>query len=402
MNFTSPLQKNSYPQYSGCNEWGRGKQWFGHHSQNLRGRLKSLLSYADVEINGSRPWDLQVHNPNLYSRVFADGSLGLGEAYMDGWWDSHALDDFFFRVLRAGLADKVANWKDGYEAIKAKLFNYQNLSRAFIVGRHHYDIGNDLYTRMLDKRMMYSCAYWRGADDLDKAQEAKLDIVCRKLDLQPGMRVLDIGCGWGGMARYAAEKYGVEVVGITVSKEQASYAERICQGLPVTIKLQDYRKVGGIFDRVLSLGMFEHVGYKNYRIFMRNVRRFLRENGLALLHTIGNNRTTTTTDKWINRYIFPNSMLPSPKQISAASEGLFVIEDWHNFGADYDTTLMHWYSNFEKCWQELRGDKYDERFYRMWKYYLLACAGSFRARKNQLWQLVLSPMGCVGGYCSPR
>jgi len=296
----------------------------------------------------------------------------------------------------------VANWKDGYEAFKAKVFNYQNLARAFIVGQHHYDIGNDLYTRMLDKRMVYSCAYWRNAGDLDKAQEAKLDIVCRKLQLQPGMRVLDVGCGWGGMARYAANHYDVEVVGITVSEEQARYAKRICRGLPVTIELRDYRKVDGTFDRVLSLGMFEHVGYKNYRIFMQNIRRFLRENGLALLHTIGNNHTTTTTDKWINRYIFPNSMLPSAKQISAAIEGLFVIEDWHNFGADYDTTLMHWYRNFENHWQELRGEKYDERFYRMWKYYLLACAGSFRARQNQLWQLVLSPMGCVGGYCSPR
>lgn len=376
-----------------------------HSTRNdhpLRLRLERLLDNADVKINNKRPWDIQVHNPAFYPRLFAHGSLGLGEAYMDGWWDSDSLDGFFARVLRADLAARVATWQDVLAAFKAKLFNHQTVSRAFQVGKRHYDIGNKLYQRMLDKRMIYSCAYWRRANSLDEAQEAKLDVVCHKMDLKPGMRLLDIGCGWGGMAAYAAEKYGVEVLGITISREQAAYATEKCVDLPVTIKMQDYRKLTGTFDRIISLGMFEHVGYKNYRIFMKNVRRLLRPDGLALLHTIGSNKTTSTTDKWINRYIFPNSMLPSARQISAAVEGLFVIEDWHNFGADYDTTLMHWFRNFDKYWPELRGPKYDERFYRMWKYYLLACAGSFRARVNQLWQLVLSPMGCINGYCAPR
>jgi len=368
----------------------------------LQSRFSNLLACADVEIDGGRPWDLQVYNPDFYSRFFSDASLGLGESYMAGWWECPALDQFFARVLRAGLADKVTNWKDYYAVFRAKLFNYQKQSRAFQVGRHHYDIGNDLYQRMLDKRMIYSCAYWPQAESLDAAQEAKLDLVCRKLDLKPGMRLLDIGCGWGGMARFAAENYGAEVVGITVSKEQMRYAADVCTGLPVVIKLQDYRTLSGIFDRVVSLGMFEHVGYKNYTTFMRSVRRLLEEDGLFLLHTIGNVQTTTTTDKWIERYIFPNSMLPSAKQVTAACEGFFVIEDWHNFGADYDTTLMHWYKKFEKSWPEMKGDKYDDRFFRMWKYYLLACAGSFRARKNQLWQLVLSPMGRIGCYRAPR
>lgn len=368
----------------------------------LRLRLERLLSTADVKINGSRPWDFQVYNPSIYARIFAQGSLGLGEGYMDGWWDSPALDDFFFRVLRAGLAERVATWKDCCASIEARLLNHQSLSRALEVGRSHYDIGNDFYRRMLDQRMIYSCAYWRHAQTLDEAQEAKLDMVCRKLNLKQGMRLLDIGCGWGGMAAYAAERYGVEVLGITISKEQAAYAKELCRGLPVTIKMLDYRKLDGKFDRILSLGMFEHVGYKNYRIFMESVRRLLPEDGLALLHTIGNNHSNCTTDKWIDRYIFPNSMLPSAKQISAAVEGLFVIEDWHNMGADYDTTLMHWFKNFDQAWSELQGGKYDERFYRMWKYYLLSCAGSFRARKNQVWQLVFSPKGCVGGYYAPR
>jgi cyclopropane-fatty-acyl-phospholipid synthase len=255
---------------------------------------------------------------------------------------------------------------------------------------------------MLDKRMMYSCGYWKNVTTLDQAQEAKLDLICRKLELKPGMRLLDIGCGWGGMAAYAAEKYGVTVIGITVSKEQVGYAREHCRDLPVTIELQDYRKQEGTFDRIVSIGMFEHVGHKNFQTFMECLRKLLCPDGLALLHTIGSNRTVTVVDKWISRYIFPNSMLPSARQITAAAEGFFVIEDWHNFGIDYDTTLMHWFRNFDSAWEELRGGKYDQRFYRMWKYYLLSCAGSFRARQNQLWQLVLSPMGCVNGYCAPR
>lgn len=371
-------------------------------SQRLRSRCQQLLAKADVRIDGSRPWDIEVRNDKFYQRLFADGALGLGEAYMEGWWDCKALDQFFYQVLRARLDKQVANWKDTCEVFRTRIFNLQKISRAFQIGQHHYDIGNELYQRMLDKRMVYSCAYWKNATTLDQAQEDKLDLICRKLELKPGMRLLDVGCGWGGMAAYAAEKYGARVVGITVSAEQADYARKYCQDLPVTIKLRDYRKLQGIFDRIVSIGMFEHVGYKNYRGFMKCLRKLLCPDGLVLLHTIGTNRTTTTVNKWISRYIFPNSMLPSAKQVTTAAEGVFIIEDWHNFGIDYDTTLMHWFGNFDNAWKELRGRKYDQRFYRMWKYYLLSCAGSFRARKNQLWQLVFSPMGCVNGYCAPR
>jgi cyclopropane-fatty-acyl-phospholipid synthase len=250
---------------------------------------------------------------------------------------------------------------------------------------------------MLDKRMIYSCAFWKNASTLDEAQEAKLDMVCRKLELKPGMRVLDIGCGWGGMAQFAAKNYGVEVLGVTISKEQASLARERCQGMPIEIRLQDYRSIDDTFDRILSLGMFEHVGYKNYRTFMNKARNLLKEEGLFLLHTIGSNTSRKTTDCWIQHYIFPNSMIPSAKQIAGSMEGLFVLEDWHNFGADYDKTLMHWFDNFRSSWNALKKN-YDERFFRMWKYYLLSCAGTFRARSNQLWQIVLSPKGIPGGY----
>ena len=366
-----------------------------------RHRIAELLAIADVQIGGGRPWDIRTHDERLWSRVLAEGSLGLGESYMDGWWDCAGLDEFFHRVLAADLDTRVQSWKDGLRLVRAKLFNLQTPSRAFRIGRHHYDLGNALFSAMLDQRLIYSCGYWKDAATLDEAQEAKLDLVCRKLALQPGMRLLDIGCGWGGTARFAAERYGVSVMGITVSEEQLQHAQRLCEGLDVRLRLQDYRDLEGKFDRVLSIGMFEHVGLKNYDIFMRTVRRLLTDDGLFLLHTIGTTRSVTNTDPWTERYIFPNSMLPSVPQIGAAIDGRFVLEDWHSFGPDYDTTLMHWHRNFEAHWPSLR-EAYDERFHRMWRYFLLSSAGSFRARKNQLWQIVLSPRGTAGGYRAPR
>ncbi|KPK74925.1 MAG: cyclopropane fatty acyl phospholipid synthase [Gemmatimonas sp. SM23_52] len=350
-------------------------------AKSLRRSVETLLAHADVKIGGERPCDIQVHDERLYARVLAEGALGLGESYMDGWWDCERLDEFFHRVVAAD--------------------NLQKPSRAYEVGKRHYDIGNDLYERMLDTRLIYSSGYWKEATTLEEAQEAKLDLVCRKLELEPGMRVLDIGCGWGGTARFAAERYGVEVVGITVSEEQARYAHDLCRGLPVEIRLHDYRDVAEPFDRVLSLGTFEHVGYKNYVRYLKLVRDSLKQDGLFLLHTIGGNRSVTRANAWTERYIFPNSMLPSVKQIAAAIEGIFVLEDWHNFGADYDRTLMCWYRNFEDGWPELE-DRYGERFYRMWKYFLLSSAGAFRARSTQLWQIVLAPRGVPGEYSSVR
>jgi cyclopropane-fatty-acyl-phospholipid synthase len=318
-------------------------------------------------------------------------------------------DDLFYRLINASLHEKVKSWKIVPHILKAKIFNAGKLSKAFEVGEKHYNIGNTLFQKMLDKRMVYSCGYWKEAQNLDEAQEAKLDLICRKINLQSGMKVLDVGCGWGSFCKYAAEKYGAEVVGITISKEQAELAKENCKGLNVKIRLQDYRELntevihgaGNLFDRVVSIGMFEHVGYKNYRIFMKTIHRLLKEDGLFLLHTIGANKSMITTDPWTNKYIFPNSMLPSIKHIGASIEQLFVMEDWHNFGHDYDKTLMAWFENFDRSWDELKQD-YDERFYRMWKYYLLSCAGSFRAGKNQLWQIVLSKNGIPLGYQSIR
>ncbi|GBD98625.1 cyclopropane-fatty-acyl-phospholipid synthase [bacterium BMS3Abin07] len=361
--------------------------------------LQKILDPSGVQINGNRDWDIRIHNPDFYERVLSGGSLALGESYMDGWWDCEALDQFFERILENRLDKKVKTNTELFlwAMLKAKIINAQNRSKAYVVGKRHYDIGNNLFSIMLDKGLNYSCGYWENAKTLDNAQEAKLDLICRKMGLSPGMKVLDIGCGWGGFAKYAAEKYGANIHGITVSREQVKFANKFCQGLDVKIELKDYRELKEKFDRIVSIGMFEHVGYKNYRTFMKVVHRCLKADGLFLLHTIAGNTSVHSTDPWINKYIFPNSMLPSAKQITSAAEGLFVIEDWHSFGQYYDKTLMAWHNNITKNWTKLK-DTYDERFYRMWTYYFLSCAGSFRSRRNQLWQIVFSKKGIKGGY----
>lgn len=364
--------------------------------------IEGVLAKADIQINGDRPWDITVHNDALYDRVLAQGSLGLGESYMDGWWDVPHLDQFFYKLFRSGaLLEVPYSWNTIFSVLKSKVVNLQSKARAFMVGQQHYDLGNDLYKAMLDSQMVYSCGYWKDAHDLEQAQQDKFELICRKLYLKPGMKMLDIGCGWGGLALYAAQKYGVSVVGLTVSQEQAAYAQEKAKGYPVEFRLQDYRDTQETFDRIVSVGMFEHVGYKNYQTYIDICARLLNDDGLMLLHTIGGNVSYTTGDDWMDTYIFPNGMLPSIAQIATALEGNFVMEDWHNFGADYDKTLMAWHANFQKCWPALK-NKYDERFYRMWNYYLLSCAGLFRARAIQLWQIVLSKHGVLGGYQSIR
>jgi cyclopropane-fatty-acyl-phospholipid synthase len=361
---------------------------------------RHLIS-CGVAINGLDPGDIIVHDDRFYNRGLFNGSLGLGESYMDGWWDCSALDIFFTKILSHEIYLKM---RISVPEVMAFLTGYlTNLakSQAYHIGKAHYDLGNDFYQTMLGNNLVYSCGYWRNAASLEEAQVAKFDLVCRKLGLRKGQKVLDIGCGWGGFARYAATNYGVSVTGITVSHEQERLAREMNRGLPVEIRYQDFREVKEVFDHIVSIGMFEHVGYKNYREYLAVVRRSLANDGLFLLHTIGSPSTTINQEPWIAKYIFPNSKLPSLKQISQAIEGLFVLEDLENFGVDYDRTLMAWHHNFETHWPEFR-QTYDERFYRMWRYYLLMCAGAFRARHLQLWQIVLSPRGVPGGYRSIR
>jgi cyclopropane-fatty-acyl-phospholipid synthase len=360
---------------------------------NAEHLIRDLLLSADIKVNGPDPWDIQVHDPRFYTRVLQEVELGLGESYMDGWWDCQALDQFIDRALKARLEQQVrGNWRILLHVLRSRLFNLQSVSRAYVIGEKHYDLGNDLYLAMLDKRLNYTCGYWRDAEDLDTAQEKKLDLVCRKIGLKPGMTVLELGCGWGSFAKFAAEKYQVSVLGVTVSKEQVDLGNQLCQGLPVELRLQDYRDVDGEFDRVISIGVMEHVGYKNYSTYMDVVNRTLKTGGLGFFHTIGSNISKSSANPWTEKYIFPNGMLPSIAQLARAMEGLFVVEDWHNIGPDYDKTLMAWHKNFINAWPDLK-DSYSERFFRMWQYYLLSAAGGFRARFNQLWQVVFTRIG---------
>ena len=288
--------------------------------------VNDLLLQADVRLNGDRAWDIKVTHPKFYKRVLLDGSLGFGEAYMDGWFSCDRLDVCMEKILDAHLDTHLRrNLKTLSYILFARFFNLQSKKRSYIVGKRHYDVGNDLYAHMLDHRMVYTCGYWKDAKTLDEAQEDKLELVCKKIGLKKGMTLLDIGCGWGSFVEYAARKYGVRCVGITISKEQVTLAKERCKGLPVEIRLQDYRDVNEKFDRIISLGMFEHVGSRNYRTYMEVVHRLLRDDGLFLLHTIGGNHSVFLTDPWIHTYIFPNSQIPSVNQVARASEGLFVM-----------------------------------------------------------------------------
>ncbi|MDI5921790.1 cyclopropane fatty acyl phospholipid synthase [Halomonas sp. LR5S13] len=363
--------------------------------------IEQLLDGSGVTLNGDAPHDIRVLHPDFFSRVLHKGTLGLGESYMDGWWECDRIDELACRLLLNGLGEHARSTTERLKyRLQAGFLNLQSKARAYMVGEAHYDLGNDLFERMLDPTMCYSCGYWKSADDLHQAQRAKLELTCRKLDLKPGMKVLDIGCGWGSFAEHAARHHDVEVTGITISREQAALARERCAELPVEILLQDYRDLDGLYDRIVSIGMFEHVGHRNYATYFETVRHLMPADGLFLLHTIGSNRSDVSADPWFNKYIFPNGVLPSAMHIAKASEDHLMMEDWQNFGPDYDHTLMAWLANFDAHWHEI-AHHYNERTRRMFRYYLSVCAGAFRARHMQLWQVVFS-RGRPRRYDAPR
>ncbi len=352
--------------------------------------IEDLLSSAGIKINGDRSWDIHVFNEKFYQRILKEGSIGLGESYMEGWWKCSRLDEFIHRIFEADLENKIRkNLKLKWLILKSRLFNMQSRKKARKSISRHYDAGNELFKAMLDPLMIYSCGYWQKTNDLAKAQENKLELICQKLQLKTGQKILDIGCGWGGFPYYAAQNYGVEVVGITISKEQQSLARQRCANFPVEIRLQDYREVKGKFDRIVSVGMLEHVGHKNHKAFMNVISNNLKEDGLCLLHFIGGHESKYATDPWINKYIFPEGLIPSITQIGKALEHNFILQDLQNFGLYYDKTLMAWHRNFQEAWPNLK-NAYNNFFYKMWEFYLCSSAASFRSKKLQLWQLVLS------------
>lgn len=364
-------------------------------SNNAEQVIRKILSYADIKINGPRAWDIQVKNDRVYGRILSQGSLGLGESYLDGDWSCKSLDQFFYKLTKAQLQNYIGTHpKLILQAIATRIINPQSLKRSKKVAEIHYDLGNDLYQLILDRDMQYTCAYWKNAKNLDQAQLNKLDLIAKKLKLKPGMRVLELGSGFGGLARHLAKYYGVKIESYNISKEQIKFGKEICKGLSVIFHQKDYRTAQGQFDRVVSIGMMEHVGPKNYKELMQVINRCLKKPGIALVHTIGRNTSSLSRgDPWMGKYIFPGGHLPSLTQIAQAAEGLFVMEDVHNFGPDYDKTLMAWHQNTNNHWDKLKdkyGPTHNGKFKKIWDYYLLSCAGSFRSRNIQLWQTVLS------------
>ena len=359
--------------------------------------FRELLAEADIKINGNRPWDLQVHDDRAYDRMMRDGSIGFGEAFMEGWLDCDRVDQMLFSAFRARLSQKVDARTAVFEAFKSRLNPFGSHARSREIGKKHYDAGNDLFKIMLDPYMIYSCGYWRRAQDLDQAQQDKLAMTCRKLMLEPGMRLLDIGCGWGGLARYAAEHHGVSVVGVTVSEQQLELGREMCADWPIELRYQDYREVPDRFDRVVSVGMFEHVGRQYYPEFFEAFDRCLEPDGIALLHTVGYLKEDVI-NPWYDKYIMPGVEFPTVKNIVDAADGHFVVEDLHTWeGAHYDKTLMAWFERFDDGWATLRS-AYDDVFYRMWKLYLQGCAAAFRAERMRVWQVVFSKTGIPGGF----
>ena len=348
-----------------------------------------ILHRAGIEVGGDRPCDMTVHDDRFWARVLAHRELGLGESYQDGWWDANQLDEFIAQVQALDLRSLVrAGPGLALHIARSRASNHQTVRRSRRNAGAHYGIGNDLYERMLDKRMIYSCGYWRRAEDLDQAQEDKLDLICRKLHLEPGMSLLDIGCGWGGFARFAASEHGATVTGVTPAREQASRARDACAGLPVEIQECDYRDVQGRFDRIVSIGMMEHVGPRNLETFFGRCNDLLSSDGMMLHHTIGSLESKHHTDPWFDKHIFPGGVVPSLAQIASACERDWIVEDVQDFGPYYERTLMAWHRNVTGAWADLTA--YDERFRRTWDYYLLSSAGSFRARALQLWQIVFT------------
>jgi cyclopropane-fatty-acyl-phospholipid synthase len=369
----------------------------------------------DIEINGNKKHDIKIKDPKcLYKIALGDPELTVGETYMDDEWDSEDLEGTLNAIYTSKALSNFDN-KTNFYKLFTKLFNMQNITRSKHVGTQHYDIGNDLYEAFLDSNMQYSCGYWKNANNLEEAQHNKLDLLCRKLDLtnsNESIKILDVGCGFGGLAKFISDKYkdkNIEITGLSISKEQIKYAEDKFNANDnginksrINILFKDYRDFCNDkdnykkFDRVISVGMFEHVGHKNYDVYFKCIHNVLKDDGLFVLHTIGNGKSVTYANRWIDKYIFPNGMLPSITQIGSAIEGKFVMEDWSNFGDYYADTLQVWLERSEKFFQTTTNPIYTERFQRMWKLYIISSKVNFRTRNIHLWQLVLSPKGIKG------
>ncbi len=334
------------------------------------------------------PVRITLHDPDLPRRMLLTPDMAVGEAYMDG--QLTIADDDLRDFLRLALANRGG----GHEPAIMRAWNltarpaqrwlaHNRIARSRANVAHHYDLSSAFYDLFLDADRQYSCAYFTRPDlSLDAAQEAKKHHIARKLCLKGGERVLDIGCGWGGMAITLAREYGARVVGVTLSDEQCRIAtQRVADaGLAdrVDIRLCDYRQVSGPFDRIVSVGMFEHVGAPHFREYFDKVRSLLTDAGIALIHTIGSARRPGATSPWVRRYIFPGGYIPAMSETVAAIEKeRLIVADVEVLRLHYALTLRHWITRFEARIDRARA-LYDDRFCRMWRYYLTASEMSFR------------------------
>jgi cyclopropane-fatty-acyl-phospholipid synthase len=373
--------------------------------------LSKLLAAADVQINGTRPWDMQVHNESTYARILKDGDLGAGESYMEGWWDCQQLGVMIEKVLRADVMSKVQlSLVDKAKAVWSMLTGSKSTGSSKEQLCYHYDIGNDLYKAMLDPYMQYTCGFWRnGATTLEQAQLDKLDMICKKVNARQGCKWLDLGCGFSGLMKYATEKYSTVCTGYNLSTDQMGYGRDVlCAGLPITFVEGDFCKTlasvkDGKFDVVTNVGSIEHCGVNRYREFMQNAYNCIADDGVFLTQSIlsGSKDTQYSFLAFLNKYIFPGGVSPTLTQLSQAMEGLFVIEDVHNFGEDYAKTLAAWHANLTQAWASLSANnpKYTTKFKRMFDFYLLCCAGTFRARGLNLLQIVATKVGRTQPLC---
>jgi len=453
-----------------------GLGWFARWTFQV---CNHVLAKADIQMKGDRDTDMQIYRKR-FARRLVKYSLGfdncvLGESFMAGDWDVENISEFVYKLFRSGII-KYTQVNIGFVShlVPMRLFNHQGKKQAMKDIACHYDLGLDLFGNFLDKNMNYTCAYWKNASNLDEAQINKMNLIGRKLKLEKGMKVLDLGCGYGSLANYLAETFDVEVIGVTISQDQVDYAKKHFQSNKVNIMLMDYRDLllkrkknnknpddgqpesyVGYFDRVVSVGILEHLGHKNYRNFFKLVNKLMKDDtSIYLLHTIGlNNLWMPPVEPFANEYIFKNGMLPWYTQIISETKNVFFLEDWHNMGHDYYLTLMAWAENFERNWPKIRSLLFEKErllendkrtkirrqvaknriekrgretiksepgvtteeqmdkevdeelahvFFRMWKFYLLFSAGAFKARRFNLWQVVFTKDGLVGGYQSER
>lgn len=354
--------------------------------------ISNLLEKMDIQVGGNRAWDIQIHSPDFARRVMTMGGLGLGDSYIEGDWDANSVDSFINHILRARLDKEIKSFGMSISSLKSRFHSLAKGQKPWKFQDVLRNLPNEFFEAILGTNMSFTSGYWAaGAKTLEEAQQARRDMTCKKLNLKQGMRLLDAGSGWGGFSAFAAEHYGVECVCISSFKGQHEWASQHYAHLPIEFVQNESLMLDGMFDCIVSIDRFEHLPQKNYRVYLEMGDRILEEDGLLLLQSTGKNERRLNGKHWFDTHILQNNSLPTIAQIAGATNGLFVMEDMHNFGSDYDKTLMAWYQNFEAAWPALQKQyKFDEKLYRTWKYYLLSSAGAYRANDLQQWQCIFS------------